>query len=83
MYKTLSPDFANRYPVAAKEYGNAIRLLEMEMVVGALSSARVSLEYIVKELCKKCGMDTSDSNAEITLQDMINILKENCIVSEE
>ncbi|MBQ8039282.1 MAG: DUF4145 domain-containing protein, partial [Lachnospiraceae bacterium] len=83
MYRTMSSGFAEKYPVAATEYGNAVRLLEMEMVVGALSSARVSLEYMVKELCKKCGTDTSDSNVEIKLQDMINVLRENNVISEK
>jgi tetratricopeptide (TPR) repeat protein len=81
--KAQSQEFAKKYPTAASEYQNAVKLLEMGMVTGSLSSARVSLEYTVKEFCKQCGLDTSDTNPEITLMDMINALGESNVVSEK
>ena len=76
-------DFAAKYPTTAEQYKKALERLAQGEAEESLTAARKALESVVKEICKKCGIDTTDTNRSITLFDMIEHLAENSFLRED
>jgi|GEM_PF-5819483 len=64
------------------KFNEAKKLFDMKMYQPSLNSARLTLELLVKYLCKLNNITTSDYDKTITLEQMISALSENNIVSD-
>lgn len=70
------------YAQAWTKYAEAKKMLEISMPDHALFSVRKGLESIVKELCARCGIETRDTDGEIALNTLIDMLYSNGIITE-
>jgi 4-hydroxy-3-methylbut-2-enyl diphosphate reductase len=85
--KKIAPDCEMIFIIGSRNSSNSSRLVEVDKKAGCVNSElihsdkRLPMEQIKK--CKKIGISSGASAPEQLVQNLINEIKENCIVSIE
>ncbi len=70
-------------PRAAEYFEKATQQLALDEYDFALLSVRKALEAVVKDISKKCGLATSEDDRDLTLEAMIDNLREAYIFADD